>query len=74
MKFLLDANMPYSSIETFKAFAHEAIHAGDIGLGSAHDEIIMEYAARRKMILVTKDLGFGTLAVYLHIRTYGAIS
>ena len=73
MKFLLDANMPYSSIKTLKSIGHQAMHVSGIGLGAAADEMIMEYAAKRKLILVTRDLDFGTLAVYVKIRSYGLI-
>ncbi len=55
------------------ALSHEAVHVSDIGLGTAHDEEILEYSAKKKMILVTRDLDFGTLAVYLRIKTYGIV-
>ncbi len=59
MKFFLDANIPYSTLNIFKKINLEVIHARDIGLGQATDKKILEYAIRSKSILVTKDLEFG---------------
>lgn len=57
MKFIIDADSPYSLIEIFKKYGHDAVHINDV-MGSATDEEILKYANRNKQIIVTKDLGF----------------
>lgn len=61
MKFFLDANIPYSTLNIFKKINLEVIHARDIGLGNADDKKILGYTIKSKSILVTKDLEFGYL-------------
>jgi|TARA_B100001971_G_C18000670_1_gene437153 predicted nuclease of predicted toxin-antitoxin system len=64
MKFLLDANIPYSSINIFKKFNHDVQHARKIGMANALDDDIIEHARKHNQILVTKDLGFGNTLNY----------
>jgi predicted nuclease of predicted toxin-antitoxin system len=45
----------------------------DVDLSSATDEEIMRYASRNECIIVTRDLGFGTLAVYRKVPVYGVM-
>ncbi|WP_165742048.1 DUF5615 family PIN-like protein [Candidatus Thiosymbion oneisti] len=37
MKFLLDANMPHSTLAVFREYGHTAKHVRDIGMGDAPD-------------------------------------
>ena len=55
MRFFLDENMPYSSADVFKKFG-QVSHVRDVGLVSAPDRKIIEYASEHKAILVTKDI------------------
>ena len=64
MRFLLDANIPFSSKEILKKFNYNAEHSREIGLGKATDEQIIKYAIKNNQILVTKDLGFGNIKKY----------
>ena len=64
MKFFLDSNLPYSSVDIFKNFNHDVQHARNIGMANAPDNKIIEYAKKHKRILVTKDLGFGNILNY----------
>ena len=64
MKFLLYANIPFSSKEILKKFNYSAEHSREIGLGKATDEQIIKYAIKNNQILVTKDLGFGNIKKY----------
>ncbi|MCS7138967.1 MAG: DUF5615 family PIN-like protein [Crenarchaeota archaeon] len=57
MKFLIDADLPYSLIEVLSKHGHEAISVRDT-LGSATDEEVFDYAYRNECIIVTRDLGF----------------
>jgi predicted nuclease of predicted toxin-antitoxin system len=63
MRFLLDANLPYSSKEVFKKFG-QANHARDVGLARATDREVIEHASEHKAILVTKDLEFANVLLY----------
>lgn len=74
MKFLLDANIPYSSLKVFEALDLEAVHVYDINLGSAEDSVIMKYAAKNELVIVTRDLDFGALAVHTKVPAYGILS
>ena len=60
MKFLIDADSPYSLIRVFKDFGHEAVHVKDI-LKYSEDDKIFEYANKNNYIIVTKDLGFAKM-------------
>ena len=59
MKFLLDANMPYSTLDILESFGHKCFHARKIGLSDAEDSKIFDYAISNNLMLVTKDLDFG---------------
>lgn len=60
MKFLIDADTPYSLIKVFNERGHNAIHVRDF-LKFASDDVIFEYANKNGYIVITKDLGFAEL-------------
>ena len=60
MKFLIDADTPYSLIEIFRKNGYDAIHVRDV-LKFSKDEQIFEYANKNNYIIVTKDLGFAEM-------------
>lgn len=62
MKFLIDADLPYSLIETFKHHGQYAVHVSDI-LRFAADDEIFEYANKDNYIVVTRDLGFADMFI-----------
>jgi len=47
LKFLLDADMPRSSAEVIRSFGYDVEDVRDIGLGSAKDREIIEYALKK---------------------------
>jgi len=63
MKFLLDANIPYSAIQIFSS-RHVVSHVRDIGLGTAPDEEIAEWAKKNGAIIITRDLDFSNKIVF----------
>ena len=73
MRFLLDANIPRSSLEIFKELGLKSTHVTDVNLGGATDEEILAYANKHKSVVVTRDIGFGTLAVFSKVPAYGII-
>jgi predicted nuclease of predicted toxin-antitoxin system len=60
MRFLLDANMPYSAKNLFLD-PHSASHVRDIGLQDATDEDIIFWARKHKAVLVTRDFDFANI-------------
>lgn len=58
MKFLLDANMPRSSLAVLRDARHHADHVRDLGLGDATDVAIDAHAQLSAAIIVTRDLDF----------------
>ena len=64
VKFLLDADMPRSSAEVIRLFGFDVEDVRDIGMGSAKDREIIEYALRNKRIVVTRDTDFGEVLRY----------
>lgn len=57
--FLLDANMPRSAVDVFRARRLVVTDVRDLGGALATDDAIMDYAAERRLIVVTRDKGFG---------------
>lgn len=61
MKFLIDnALSPRVAIGLRKA-GYDAVHVRDVGLATADDVDLMDYAAGEKRIVVSADTDFGTL-------------
>jgi len=63
---LLDADMPRSSADVIRSFGFDVEDVRDIGLGSAKDKEILEYALNKGRIIVTRDTDFGR---YFAIQT-----
>jgi predicted nuclease of predicted toxin-antitoxin system len=63
MKFVLDANMPYSAKSVF-AEEDTVVHVCEIGLGDASDHEILVYALERQAVIVTRDLDFANTVLY----------
>lgn len=61
-------------MEIFEALNQEAKHVAEIGLlVHATDEEIVRYARRHRQVVVTRDMDFGTLAVYHGVPVYGIV-
>ncbi|MBO8183472.1 MAG: DUF5615 family PIN-like protein [Archaeoglobus sp.] len=64
IKFLLDADMPRSSGEVIRMLGFEVEDVRDIGLGSAKDKEIIQYARKNGRIIITRDTDFGEVLRY----------
>ncbi len=73
MRFLLDENMPLSTLEILKEKGYSAEHVRQTSLVGSPDIIIAEYAKRQNLILITKDLEFGSMLFYPAGTHYGLI-
>jgi predicted nuclease of predicted toxin-antitoxin system len=62
--FLLDENMPLSVVSTLEEQGYRARHVAGMGLGGAPDETIFDRAQAEGWIIVSRDLGFGSLLDY----------
>jgi predicted nuclease of predicted toxin-antitoxin system len=59
IKFLLDADMPRSSVRIIRSLGFDAGDVRDIGTRRAKDKEIIEYALNNSRIIVTRDTDFG---------------
>lgn len=64
MRFFLDTNIPYSTLEVFKELKLEAAHARNVGLSRVGDREIANYAKKNESILITKDLEFANAKLF----------
>jgi predicted nuclease of predicted toxin-antitoxin system len=61
MRLLIDANLSPRIAALLGNGGFEAVHVADVGLVSAADEVIMEYAAVNELVIVSADTDFGEL-------------
>ncbi len=73
MKFFLDENLSYSTVEVFKKLGFSVEHVRDVKLQGATDKEIASYAKSIKAILVTKDVEFGSIVLYPPGSHFGVI-
>lgn len=62
MKLLLDQNLSHRLAERLRDVFPETMHVRDIGLATADDGAVWEYAARHRFTIVTKDSDFNQRA------------
>lgn len=72
MRFLLDANIPFSAKALFPKY-HEAYHVRDVHLADAKDEDIIAWAKTHKAVLVTRDFDFANILNFPPSRYFGII-
>ena len=61
MKLLLDQGLPRSTIKHFKTTEIQAVHVGEVGMASAGDAEILEFANQEHAVVVTLDADFHAL-------------
>jgi len=61
MKFLVDNALSPLIAKGLREAGFEAVHVRDIGMQSASDQIIFEYAKEANLTIVTADTDFSTL-------------
>ncbi len=60
MRWLLDANIPYSAKNDF-SLGDDVLHVQDIGFSAAADEAIFVFARGDARVLITRDLDFANI-------------
>ncbi len=61
MKLVLDQGLPRGAVEELRKHGFDALHVGDLGMATASDDEIVEYAQREDAIIVTLDADFHAL-------------
>ena len=61
MRWLLDQGLPRTAALLLREQCMDAVHVGDLGMASASDPDILDYAARDNRTLVTLDADFHAL-------------
>jgi predicted nuclease of predicted toxin-antitoxin system len=69
VRLLVDANLSPVVAARLRSAEFEAVHVADVGLLTAADEAIMEYAAASGLVIVSADTDFGEHAVQEGRRT-----
>ncbi|HEX3071060.1 MAG TPA: DUF5615 family PIN-like protein [Thermoanaerobaculia bacterium] len=64
MRFLIDADLPYSLEHLLVAYGHGALHVRDIGLGGATDAGIAMFAKSEQLAILTGDFDFADIRNY----------
>lgn len=69
MKFLVDANLSPRVADRIGQAGHDAVHVHEVGLTTADDDVILNWASEVGAVVVTADADFGTLlALGSHAR------
>ena len=71
MRFLIDADLPYSLEQLIVTHGHVALHASAAGLGGASDEVIAGFARSEKFAILTGDFDFADIRNYPPADYYG---
>ncbi len=64
MRFLVDANMPRSTLALLAGLGHVGEHARDLGLGNAPDTQIAARARESGAAILTRDVDFADIRHY----------
>ena len=73
MRFLVDANVPRSTLALLKNYGHDAEHVRDIGLGASPDAQIASQAKKSGAALITRDFDFADVRDYPPADYHGLI-
>jgi predicted nuclease of predicted toxin-antitoxin system len=65
VKLLFDQNLSPSLVEHLADLYPDSIHVQNIGLDSASDLTVWNYALRNNFIIITKDADFSDMSVVL---------
>lgn len=73
MKFLVDMPLSPPLACWLRGHRHDAVHAFEVGLGSASDEEIVEHARSEGRVVVTADLDYARLLALMRVRRPGLV-
>ncbi|MFN3466421.1 MAG: DUF5615 family PIN-like protein [Candidatus Brocadiales bacterium] len=72
-RFLLDENLPISSVDVFRRYGLDANHVRVRGLIGLSDQELLKIARHERRILITRDMGFANLLDYPFGSHHGII-
>lgn len=55
MRFLFDENLSYQLVRLLTDIFPQSVHVRDVGLKSADDSVVWQYAKENHLIIVSKD-------------------
>jgi predicted nuclease of predicted toxin-antitoxin system len=61
LKFVIDEDMPRSTVKVLKAKGYEVLDVRDCGLRGKSDDEVFEFAQKEKAVILTGDIGFGNI-------------
>lgn len=61
MRFVVDANLSPRVAGYLRDGGHDAVHVAEVGLLSASDPVIMDWARENRRVIISNDTDFGTL-------------
>jgi predicted nuclease of predicted toxin-antitoxin system len=64
VNYVVDANLSPRLAALLRDAGHDAVHVRDIGLRTASDDEIIDYAISTDRIVISHDTDFGTLLAY----------
>ncbi|MFQ5840027.1 MAG: DUF5615 family PIN-like protein [Candidatus Methylomirabilales bacterium] len=72
MRLLTDQDVYQFTVEFLRSLGHDVLRAKDVGLSSASDVALLDWARTEGRVLVTRDKGYG-LITFLERREHGGI-
>lgn len=63
MKFLFDQNLSPRLVARFARLFPGSTHVETVGLGTALDQVVWEYARQNEFLIVTKDVDYGDMGL-----------
>ena len=73
MKLLLDQGTPRSTVAHLAAVGIVAEHVGNLGMATAADTTILEFARQQQAVIVTLNADFHRLLAYSHATSPSVI-
>jgi predicted nuclease of predicted toxin-antitoxin system len=73
MKFLVDEDLPRSTVSLLQELGYEAVDVRDIGLRGFPDEHVAAYAKANGLCLVTADGGFANIRQFPPREYHGLV-
>ncbi len=68
MKFIVDANVSPRLAILLGEGGHDAVAVRDVGLGSAPDDEILDFAIAQERVVISHDTDFGTLLAFRRLH------
>ena len=63
--FLVDEDLPRSLAQALTRAGHPSRHVYDVGLSAHPDNEIFEYAVSKRLVIITRDVGYSRSLGYL---------